>query len=63
MFAVTSQDGQVNVFDAKTQEKLCQLVSSEVQSKKRTNATERLETNDRFLLDQKNEKGSKVRSL
>ncbi|SAM06335.1 hypothetical protein [Absidia glauca] len=29
MFAVTSQDGQVNVFDAKTQEKLCQLVSSE----------------------------------
>lgn len=34
MFAVTSQDGQVNVFDALTQEKLCQLVSSEVQSKK-----------------------------
>ncbi|KAI8078908.1 WD40-repeat-containing domain protein [Halteromyces radiatus] len=29
MFAVTSQDGQVNVFDVVTQKKLCQLVSSE----------------------------------
>ncbi|ORZ06473.1 WD40-repeat-containing domain protein [Absidia repens] len=29
MFAVTSQDGQVNVYNAVTQEKLCQLVSSE----------------------------------
>ncbi|CAO3640712.1 unnamed protein product [Cunninghamella echinulata] len=29
MFAVTSQDGQVNVFHAVTGEKLCQLISSE----------------------------------